>query len=79
MTWTGWWASWPSSGRAASTRRNYLRVFKGFYRFLEVRTAAEIEAAFGMRLACPLASIPGRQWGLAVELGWVRDSRCFRW
>lgn len=43
-----------SSGRAASTRRNYLQVFKGFHRFLEVRKAAEIEAAFGVRLACPL-------------------------
>ncbi|EUA51618.1 hypothetical protein I552_2559 [Mycobacterium xenopi 3993] len=36
-----------SSGRAVSTRRNYLQVFKGFHRFLEVRKAAEIEAAFG--------------------------------
>ena len=43
-----------SSGRAVSTRRNYLQVFKGFHRFLEVREAAEIEAAFGVRLACPL-------------------------
>jgi integrase/recombinase XerD len=42
------------SGRAISTRRNYLQVFKGFYRFLEVRKGAEIEAAFGVRLACPL-------------------------
>jgi integrase/recombinase XerD len=41
-------------GRAVSTRRNYLQVFKGFHRFLEVRKAAEIEAAFGVRLACPL-------------------------
>lgn len=43
-----------SSGRAVSTRRNYVQVFKGFHRFLEVRRAAEIEAAFGVRLACPL-------------------------
>jgi site-specific recombinase XerD len=43
-----------SSGRAVSTRRNYVRVFKGFHRFLEVRRTAEIEAAFGVRLACPL-------------------------
>ena len=43
-----------SSGRAVSTRRNYLQVFKGFHRFLEVRKAAEIEVAFGVRLACPL-------------------------
>ncbi|WP_009473348.1 site-specific integrase [Rhodococcus sp. JVH1] len=44
-----------SSGRSVSTRRNYVQVFKGFHRFLEVRKAAEIEAAFGVRLACPLA------------------------
>jgi integrase/recombinase XerD len=43
-----------TAGRAVSTRRNYLQVFKGFHRFLEVRKAAEIEAAFGVRLACPL-------------------------
>jgi len=43
-----------SSGRAVSTRRNYLQVFRGFHRFLEVRKAAEIEVAFGVRLACPL-------------------------
>lgn len=43
-----------SSGRAVSARRNYLQVFKGFHRFLEVRKAAEIEAAFGVWLAFPL-------------------------
>lgn len=43
-----------SAGRAVSTRRNYLQVFKGFHRFLQVRKAAEIEAAFGVRLACPV-------------------------
>jgi len=43
-----------SSGRAVSTRRNYLQVFRSFHRFLEVRKAAEIEAAFGVRLGCPL-------------------------
>jgi site-specific recombinase XerD len=43
-----------TAGRAVSTRRNYLQVFKGFHRFLEVRKAAEIEAAFGVRLACPV-------------------------
>ncbi|MGH3519189.1 MAG: tyrosine-type recombinase/integrase [Haloechinothrix sp.] len=43
-----------TSGRAVSTRRNYVQVFKGFHRFLEVRKAVEIEAAFGARLACPL-------------------------
>jgi integrase/recombinase XerD len=43
-----------AAGRAVSTRRNYLQVFKGFHRFLEARKAAEIEAAFGVRLACPV-------------------------
>ena len=42
------------AGRATSTRRNYLQVFKGFHRFLEVRKAVEIEAAFGVRLVCPV-------------------------
>ena len=32
-----------AAGRAVSTRRNYLQVFKGFHRFLEVRKATEIE------------------------------------
>jgi len=32
----------------------WLQVFKGFHRFLEVRKAVEIEAAFGVRLACPV-------------------------
>lgn len=41
-----------ASGRAVSTRRNYVQVFKGFHRFLEVRKAAEIEAAFGVRRRC---------------------------
>jgi len=43
-----------SAGRAVSTRRNYVHVFRGFHRFLQVRKAGEIEAAFGVRLACPL-------------------------
>ena len=43
-----------AAGRATSTRRNYLQVFKGFHRFLEVRKAAQIEAAFGVRLVCPV-------------------------
>jgi site-specific recombinase XerD len=46
--------SLASKGRAASTRRNYLQVFKGFHRFLEIRKAAEIVTVFGVRLACPL-------------------------
>ncbi|MET7335599.1 tyrosine-type recombinase/integrase [Nonomuraea sp. NPDC005650] len=42
------------AGRAASTRREYVQIFKGFHRFLQVRKAAEIEAAFGVRLVCPV-------------------------
>ena len=41
-------------GRASSTRREYVQIFKGFHRFLQVRKAAEIEAAFGVRLVCPV-------------------------
>ena len=43
-----------AAGRTTSTRRGYVQVFKGFHRFLEVRKAAEIEAAFGVRLVCPV-------------------------
>lgn len=42
------------AGRAASTRREYVQIFKGFHRFLQARKAAEIEAAFGIRLVCPV-------------------------
>ena len=42
------------AGRTTSTRRGYVQVFKGFHRFLQVRRAAEIEAAFGVRLVCPV-------------------------
>ena len=41
-------------GRTASTRRDYVQIFKGFHRFLQVRKAAEIEAAFGVKLVCPV-------------------------
>ena len=43
-----------AAGRAVSTHHNYLQVFKGFHRFLKVRKADEIEAAFGVRLTCPV-------------------------
>lgn len=43
-----------AQGRASSTRRGYVQVFKGFHRFLETRRAAEIEALFGVRLSCPV-------------------------
>lgn len=42
------------AGRASSTRRDYVQIFKGFHRFLQARKAAEIEAAFGVRLLCPV-------------------------
>ncbi|MDT0347742.1 hypothetical protein [Streptomyces litchfieldiae] len=41
-------------GRATSTRREYVQIFKRFHRFLQARKAAEIEAAFGVRLVCPV-------------------------
>ena len=31
-----------------------MQIFKGFHRFLQARKAAEIEAAFGVRLVCPV-------------------------
>ncbi|GAA4264327.1 tyrosine recombinase XerA [Dactylosporangium darangshiense] len=42
------------AGRKASTRREYVQIFKAFHRFLQVRKAAEIEAGFGVRLICPV-------------------------
>ncbi|GGV72375.1 hypothetical protein GCM10010277_85170 [Streptomyces longisporoflavus] len=39
-------------GRKTSTRREYGQIFKGFHRFLQACKAAEVEAAFGVRLAC---------------------------
>ncbi|MEU8824900.1 hypothetical protein [Streptomyces sp. NPDC048636] len=41
-------------GRATSTRHEYVQIFKGFHRFLRARKAAEIEAAFDVRLVCPV-------------------------
>lgn len=43
-----------TAGRAASTRRDYVQAFKMFHRFLQARKAGEIEAAFGVRLVCPV-------------------------
>lgn len=51
--------SLAANGRAVSTRRNYLQVFKGFHRFLEVRKAAELASAFGVRLTCPVDEFNG--------------------
>ena len=31
-----------------------MQIFKGFHRFLQTRKAAEIEAAFGVKLVCPV-------------------------
>jgi len=42
------------AGRARSTRREYVQIFKGFHRFLQARKAAEIQATFGVRLVCPV-------------------------
>lgn len=42
------------AGRASSTRRDYVQTFKMFHRFLQARKAVEIEAAFGVRLVCPV-------------------------
>ncbi|MEU1598549.1 hypothetical protein ABZ468_38515 [Streptomyces sp. NPDC005708] len=41
-------------GRKTSTRPEYVQIFKGFHRFLQARKAAEIEAAFDVRLVCPV-------------------------
>jgi len=46
--------AWAAAGIAASTRRTYVQAFKGFHEFLAARKAAEIEAAFGVRLESPL-------------------------
>ena len=43
-----------ADGLASSTRRGYVQAFKGFHRFLQARKAVEIEAAFGIRLVCPV-------------------------
>lgn len=43
-----------ADGLSVATRRGYVQSFKGFYRFLQVRQAAVIEAAFGVRLVCPV-------------------------
>jgi site-specific recombinase XerD len=42
------------AGLATATRRGYVQSFKGFHRFLVARKAAQIEAAFGVRLECPV-------------------------
>ena len=43
-----------AGGLAAVDARGYVQAFKGFHQFLVARKAAEIEAAFGVRLACPV-------------------------
>jgi site-specific recombinase XerD len=44
-----------AAGRTTATRRECVQIFKGFHRFLQARKTAEIEAAFGVRLVCPVA------------------------
>ncbi|MFG2794349.1 hypothetical protein [Streptomyces sp. NPDC048419] len=41
-------------GRKTSTRREYVQILKDLHRFLQARKAPEIEAAFGVRLVCPV-------------------------
>jgi len=43
-----------AQGLSAATRRGYVQTFKGFHAFLSARKAAEIEAAFGIRMADPV-------------------------
>lgn len=43
-----------ADGLASATRRGYVQAFKGFYRFLQARKTAQIEAVFGVRLVCPV-------------------------
>jgi integrase/recombinase XerD len=47
-------AGLAAQGLAASTRRGYVQAFKSFHAFLVTRKAAEIEAAFGVRLVDPV-------------------------
>jgi integrase/recombinase XerD len=47
-------AGLAGQGLAASTRRGYVQAFKSFHTFLVARKAAEIEAAFGVRLVDPV-------------------------
>ena len=42
------------AGRTTATRRVYVQIFKSFHRFLQARKAADIEAAFGVKLVCPV-------------------------
>ncbi|GGZ86892.1 hypothetical protein GCM10010371_53600 [Streptomyces subrutilus] len=47
--------TWPFQGSAclfACLADN--QIFKGFHRFLQARKAVQIEAAFGVRLVCPV-------------------------
>jgi integrase/recombinase XerD len=41
-------------GLSVATRRGYVQTFKGFHAFLSARKAAEIEAAFGVRMVDPV-------------------------
>lgn len=46
--------SLAKDGLAASTRRGYVQVFKGFHRFLQARKSVDIGGLFGARLVSPL-------------------------
>lgn len=43
-----------TDGLANSTRRDYVRTFNGFHRFLTARKSLDIEVRFGVRLVCPV-------------------------
>ncbi|WP_369265097.1 hypothetical protein [Streptomyces sp. R35] len=68
-------------GRAPTTGRGYVQIFKGFHRFLQARKAVEIEAAFGVRQVCPVDEFNASRnvgddspaatgWTVRVDAGW---------
>ena len=69
---TAWSVSWRRRvGRCRPA--HYLQVFRGFHRFLQVRKAAEIETAFGVRLVCPVD-----EFNSARHVGDVSAACCHR-
>ena len=62
-----------AAGRAVSTPRNYLQVFKGFHRFLEARKAAEIEA--GSASGWPARSMSSTPLAMSVTTRLSRTRR----
>jgi len=68
-------AGLSAQGLAASTRRGYVQAFKGFHAFLVARKASEIEAAFGVRLECPVRQRCSAARPNGRVRGGVRDRR----